>query len=107
MKFEIEYGQTASERYDTNMNSRVRELIEAHDIEIIEEFGGTYMSSGTMFSALQAHAGFVFDTDKETMYRLQPMIEDIVTRSISVRTPDWSCGGDCADSRCPACPAPV
>lgn len=91
--YEIYYKQTAGERYgegspdevdfDALMNARVRRVLESASVEITEEFGGCALGSDDP-DELVAEAGFVVDTDIDTLNRLSGAIKDIVGRDIEV-----------------------
>jgi hypothetical protein len=42
--YQIYFQQTANERYETDMNESVRQLIVGAGIEIVEEYGGTALN---------------------------------------------------------------
>lgn len=80
MFYELYYEQTPNERYGTDMNDRVRNLIEEYGLRIDEEFGGSMIAADA--DALVAEAGFVVEATLTDAIRVQEMTQDIIGRPV-------------------------
>jgi hypothetical protein len=75
-EFQIYFQQTANERYDTDMNQRVRSLIEDAGIPIVEEFGGTVLSVPA--DQLGSECGFVVRAPLATVTEISASITEVL-----------------------------
>jgi hypothetical protein len=86
--YDIYYKQTPRERYGDNfdgdapMNAGVRAVLEQAEIPIVEEYGGSWLSSE--MDELGAETGFIVDTDLATLSRVSGRIQEIVGRYVKV-----------------------
>lgn len=87
--YEIYYEQTGIERYghedqdyDTLMNSRVRKVLEDAGVDIVEEWGGAWITHDP--DSVCAENSFTVDASLDTLNRLLGAIQDIVGRDVRV-----------------------
>jgi hypothetical protein len=69
MTFELFYKSTATERYDTDMNDRVRTYLENAGITVVGEFGGTAMGVPAD-DPTASDNGFEIEADELLAHRL-------------------------------------
>jgi hypothetical protein len=74
--YQIYFQQTANERYDTDMNQRVRSLIEGAGIPIVEEFGGTALNVPA--DQLGSECGFVVRSQLATVTTITASITEVL-----------------------------
>lgn len=82
MMYEIYYEQTPHERYDTDMNVRVRQVLDDAGLEIVEEYGGSGI--GTETDELVAEAGFIVDAQIDAVNAVSDRVKAIVGRDVRV-----------------------
>ena len=74
--YQIHFQQTANERYETDMNDSVRQLILGAGIEIVEEFGGTALNVPP--DQLGSECGFVVRTQLATVTTITASITEVL-----------------------------
>jgi hypothetical protein len=77
MIFTLEFKSSAHERYNTDMNDRVRLHFEQAGIKVVGEFGGTAMMLDESDPAASDN-GFDIETDQVTAQRLSHELEKLL-----------------------------
>jgi hypothetical protein len=80
--YQLYFQQTAHERYETDMNASVRELLKGAGIPIVEEFGGIALNLPS--DELVGECGFVVDTSLERLRVVADAITAAVGRHVEV-----------------------
>lgn len=77
MSWEIHFKSSATERYDTDMNEKVRGLLASRHIAVHEEFGGTLIGTDDN-DPNASDNGWVIDTDELTARRVGSDISQLL-----------------------------
>lgn len=85
MHYELTFKSSADERYETDQNDRVRLHIEQAGVEVVGEFGGSYLQVART-DPDGSDNGFLVDCDEVTAKRLGHEIGDLLNgRDVNVR----------------------
>ncbi len=81
-EWELMWGSTAHERYDTDMNERARKIVEASGLEITDDFGGSML--GVEDGPNVAENGFDVVGTRDEALMLQAALEEELGKMVSL-----------------------
>ena len=82
--FELFYNSTPEERYNNDINTKVRQYLEQQQITVVEEYGGTAWRNDVGVS----DNGWVVETDEVTARSLRCVLQKMLSRDVTLNEED-------------------